>query len=194
MRVGIYARVSTTHGQTCENQLLELRRYVEVRGWTAKEYVDEGVSGAKDRRPALDQLVLDARRRRFDVVVCWSLDRMGRSLKHLVILLDDLQALGVGFISVREGLDWTTPSGRLQAQLLAMIAEFERARIQERVVAGLARAKAQGQKLGRPEREISVEQIAAVRGLPVREAARRLGIPRTTLQRALARIPLESTL
>jgi len=119
MRVGIYARVSTTHGQTCENQLLELRRYVEVRGWTAKEYVDEGVSGAKDRRPALDQLVLDARRRRFDVVVCWSLDRMGRSLKHLVILLDDLQALGVGFISVREGLDWTTPSGRLQAQLLA---------------------------------------------------------------------------
>jgi DNA invertase Pin-like site-specific DNA recombinase len=116
------------------------------------------------------------------------------SLKHLVILLDDLQALGVGFISVREGLDWTTPSGRLQAQLLAMIAEFERARIQERVVAGLARAKAQGQKLGRPEREISVEQIDAVRGLPVREAARRLGIPRTTLQRALARIPLGSTL
>ena len=118
----------------------------------------------------------------------------GRSLKHLVILLDDLQALGVGFISVREGLDWTTPSGRLQAQLLAMIAEFERARIQERVVAGLARARAQGRKLGRPEREISVEQIDAVRGLPVREAARRLGIPRTTLQRALARIPLESTL
>jgi DNA invertase Pin-like site-specific DNA recombinase len=102
MRVGIYARVSTTNGQTCENQLLELRRYVEVRGWTAKEYVDEGVSGAKDRRPALEPLVLDARRR-FDVVVCWSLDRMGRSLKHLVILLDDLQALGVGFISVREG-------------------------------------------------------------------------------------------
>jgi DNA invertase Pin-like site-specific DNA recombinase len=194
MRVGIYARVSTTHGQTCENQLLELRRYVEVRGWTAKEYVDEGISGAKDRRPALDQLVLDARRRRFDVVVCWSLDRTGRSLKHLVILLDDLQSLGVGFISVREGLDWTTPSGRLQAQLLAMIAEFERSRIQERVVAGLARAKAQGQKLGRPEREIPTEQIDAVRGLPVREAARRLGIPRTTLQRALARIPLESTL
>jgi DNA invertase Pin-like site-specific DNA recombinase len=155
--------------------------------------VDAGVSGAKDRRPALDQLVMDARRRRFDVVVCWSLDRMGRSLKHLVILLDDLQALGVGFISVREGLDWTTPSGRLQAQLLAMIAEFERSRIQERVRAGLARARAQGRKLGRPEREIPDEQLAVVRGLPVREAARRLGIPRTTLQRALARIPAQST-
>jgi len=99
----------------------------------------------------------------------------------------------VGFISVREGLDWTTPIGRLQAQLLAMIAEFERARIQERVVAGLARAKTQGRKLGRPEREITADQIDAARGLPVREAARRLGIPRTTLQRALARIPLEST-
>jgi len=119
---------------------------------------------------------------------------MGRSLKHLVNLLDDLQALGVGFISVREGLDWTTPSGRLQAQLLAMIAEFERARIQERVVAGLARTKTQARRLGRPEREIPAEQIAAVRCLPVREAARRLGIPRTTLQRALARIPPESTL
>jgi len=82
MRAAIYARVSTTAGQTCENQLLELRRYVEVRGWTPKEYVDEGVSGAKDRRPALDRLVLDARRRRLDVVVVWSLDRLGRSLRR----------------------------------------------------------------------------------------------------------------
>jgi DNA invertase Pin-like site-specific DNA recombinase len=186
MRAAIYARVSTTAGQTCENQLLELRRYVEVRGWTLTEYVDEGVSGAKDRRPALDRMLLDARRRRLDVVVCWSLDRMGRSLKHLVILLDDLQALGVGFISVREGLDWTTPSGRLQAQLLAMIAEFERARIQERVVAGLARAKAQGRKLGRPRVEVSLERLEAVRHLPVRQAARELRVSRATLQRRLA--------
>ena len=195
MRAAIYARVSTTNGQTCENQLLELRRYVEARGWTTfNEYVDAGVSGAKDRRPALDQLIADARRRRFDVVVCWSLDRMGRSLKHLVVLLDDLQALGVGFVSVREGLDWTTPSGRLQAQLLAMIAEFERARLQERVRAGLARARAQGIRLGRRERRIPADQLASVRGLPVREAARRLGVPRTTLQRVLARKPLQSTL
>jgi DNA invertase Pin-like site-specific DNA recombinase len=156
--------------------------------------VDRGVSGAKDRRPALDQLVLDARRRHFDVVVVWSLDRLGRSLKHLVVLLDDLHALGGGFISVREGLDWTTPTGRLQAQLLAMIAEFERARIQERVVAGLARAKAQGRRLGRPERQIAAERLESVRGLPVREAARRLGVPRSTLQRVLARKPSELAL
>ena len=155
--------------------------------------MDEGVSGAKDRRPGLDQLLADARRRRVDAIVCWSLDRMGRSLKHLVVLLDDLQTLGVGFISVKEGLDWTTASGRLQAQLLAMIAEFERSRIQERVKAGLARAKAQGRKLGRPERQIDPERLAALKGLPIREAARRLGVPRTTLQRALARIPAEST-
>src|SRR5688572_19586799 len=99
IQVGMYARVSTSVGQSCENQLIELRRYCELRGWSVfKEYVDEGVSGAKDRRPALDQLVADAKRRRFDVLVCWSLDRLGRSLKHLVVLLDDLHALGVGLI------------------------------------------------------------------------------------------------
>ena len=152
LRAALYARVST-NDQTTDNQLLELRRYVEARGWTATEYVDQGVSGVKESRPSLDALLKDARRRRVDVVVCWSLDRIGRSLKHGVVLLDDLQALGVSFVSVREGLDWTTPSGRLQAQLLSMIAEFERARIRERVVAGVARAKAQGRRLGRPERE-----------------------------------------
>lgn len=187
MRAAIYARVSTNNGQTCENQLLELRRYIEARGWmTFNEYVDEGVSGAKDRRPALDQLIADARRRRFDVVVCWSLDRMGRSLKHLVVLLDDLQAIGVGFVSVKEGLDWTTPSGRLQAQLLAMIAEFERARLQERVRAGLARVRAQGKKLGRPERIVDEDRLAPVRGLPVREAAKRLGVSPATAHRWLS--------
>ena len=194
MRCAIYARVSTTE-QTCENQLLELRRYCSARGWTVfKEYLDEGVSGSKDRRPALDELLKAARRRRFDVLVCWRLDRLGRNLRHLILLLDELQALGIDFVTLGEGLDTSTPAGRLQLHILSAIAEFERSRIQERVVAGLARAKAQGRKLGRPEREIPVEHIAAVRGLPVREAARRLGIPRTTLQRALARIPSESTL
>ena len=177
-----------------QNQLSELRSYVERRGWSAVEYVDRGVSGAKDRRPALDELLKAARRRRFDVLVCWRLDRLGRNLRHLILLLDELQALGIAFVTLGEGIDTSTPAGRLQLHILSAIAEFERSRIQERVVAGLARAKAQGQKLGRPEREISVEQIAAVRGLPVREAARGLGIPRTTLQRALARIPPESAL
>lgn len=190
MKAAIYARVSTVD-QEPENQLQELRRYVQARGWTAAEYVDRGVSGAKDRRPALDQLLADVRRRRFDVVVCWRLDRLGRNLKHLITLLEDLQALGVAFVSLAEGIDATTPAGKLQMHILGAIAEFERARIQERVRAGLARAKAQGVRLGRPRRRIDAERLASVAGLPEREAARRLGIPRSTLQRALAQKPAE---
>src|SRR6516225_5238933 len=114
MRAAIYARVST-FDQEPENQLQELRRYVDARGWTAvAEFTDKGVSGAKDRRPALDQMVADAKRRRFDVVVCWRLDRLGRNLKHLITLLEDLQALGVAFVSLAEGIDATTPAGKLQ--------------------------------------------------------------------------------
>ena len=185
-RVAIYARVSTNE-QTTENQLLELRAYVETRDWgLTREYIDEGVSGAKDRRPALDQLLGDARRRRFDVVACWRLDRLGRNLRHLVTLLDELHALGIAFVSLGEGIDCTTPAGRLQLHILAALAEFERARIQERVKAGLARAKAQGVKLGRPRRQINHERLATVAGLPDRKAARRLGIPRSTLQRWVA--------
>jgi DNA invertase Pin-like site-specific DNA recombinase len=139
-------------------------------------------------------LLKAAKRRKFDVLVAWRLDRVGRNLKHLVTLLEELDALGIGFVSLNEGIDLRTPAGRLQLHILAALSEFERARIQERVRAGLARAKAQGRRLGRRERQIPAEQIATVRHLPVREAARRLGIPRTTLQRALARIPLEPTL
>src|SRR5579864_352220 len=140
MKAAIYARVSTID-QEPENQLQELRRYVEARGWTATEYVDRGVSGATDRRPALDQLLADARRRRFDVLVCWRLDRLGRNLKHLITLLDELQALGVAFISMGEGIDCTTPAGKLQLHILAALAEFERERIRERVLAGIQRAR-----------------------------------------------------
>jgi DNA invertase Pin-like site-specific DNA recombinase len=182
MKAAIYARVST-FDQEPENQLVELRRYVEARTWTAAEYVDRGVSGAKDRRPALDQVVADARRRRFDVVVCWRLDRLGRNLKHLITLLEEIQALGIAFVSLAEGIDATTPAGRLQMHILGAIAEFERARIQERVRAGLARARAQGVRLGRPRRVIDPERLASVVGLPERQAARRLGIPRSTYQR-----------
>ena len=145
----LYGRVSTTD-QTAENQLGELRGYAQARGWSAAEYVDDGVSGAKERRPALDRLLRDARRRRFDVLVCWRLDRLGRNLKHLVTLLDELQALGVGFVSLGEGIDLSTPAGKLQLHILAALAEFERGRIQERVKAGLARARRQGTRLGRP--------------------------------------------
>src|SRR5262249_46623860 len=151
MRVAIYARVSTVDQQP-ENQLQELRRYAEARGWAPTEYVDRGVSGAKDRRPALDRLVADARRRRFDALVCWRLDRLGRNLKHLITLLEDFQALGVAFVSLAEGIDATTPAGKLQMHILGAIAEFERGRIQERVRAGLVRARAQGKRLGRPRK------------------------------------------
>lgn len=148
MRAAVYARVST-QDQEPENQLQELRRYMQAREWTAVEYVDRGVSGAKDRRPALDQLVTDARRRRFDVLVCWRLDRLGRNLRHLVTLLEDLQHLGVTFVSLGDGIDCTTPAGKLQLHILAALAEFERSRLRERTLAGLARARAQGKRLGR---------------------------------------------
>jgi DNA invertase Pin-like site-specific DNA recombinase len=183
VKAGIYARVSTTD-QTCENQLLELRRYCEARGWAiVREFVDQGVSGAKERRPALDDLVKDAKRRRFDVLVVWRLDRLGRNLRHLILLLDDLQATGVAFVSLSEGIDATTPAGRLQLHVLGAIAEFERDRIRERVVAGLDRVKRQ---VGRPERHVPESTLAPVRGLPIREAARRLGVSPATAHRWLS--------
>src|SRR4029453_17423930 len=132
MKAAIYARVSTVD-QEPENQLQELRRYVEARNWASTEFVDRGVSGAKDRRPALDSLLTDAKRRRFDVLVCWRLDRLGRNLKHLITLLDEPQALRIGFVTLGEGIDTTTPAGRLQLHVLSAISQFERDRIAERV-------------------------------------------------------------
>jgi DNA invertase Pin-like site-specific DNA recombinase len=184
MRCALYARVSTTNGQTTDNQEREIADYISRRGWTvADRYLDQGFSGAKESRPALDRLLLDAKRRRFDAVVCWSLDRLGRSLKHLVTLLDDFQALGIVFISLKEGLDWTTPAGRLQAQLLAMISEFERARIAERVRSGMARARAQGRHVGRPKVKLTDADFAAVTHLSVRAAAAQLGVSKSLVAR-----------
>ncbi len=185
MKAAIYARVSTLD-QEPENQLAELRRYALARGWEAVEYTDHGVSGSKDSRPALDRMVRDAKRRRFDVLVTWKLDRLGRHLKHLITLLDDLQALGVPFVSLSEGIDCTTPAGRLQLHVLGAIAEFERARIAERVRAGLVRAKSQGVRLGRPERQVPESVLAPVRGLSVRAAATRLGVSPATAHRWLS--------
>jgi putative DNA-invertase from lambdoid prophage Rac len=182
MRAAIYARVSTVD-QEPENQLQELRRYVEARGWSKVEYVDRGVSGAKDRRPALDQLLADAKRRRFDVLVCWRLDRLGRSLKHLITLLDELQSLGVAFVSLAEGIDATTPAGKLQMHILGAIAEFERERIRERVLAGLQRARTQGRRLGRPRARVPIDALQKVSGLSVEEAASALRVSRSTLKR-----------
>ena len=144
--------------QEPENQLRDLRDYCGRRSWGATEYVDRGVSGAKDRRPALDQLIAAARRRKFDTVVVWRLDRLGRNLRHLILLIDELQALGLAFVSLAERIDATTPAGRLQLHVLTAIAEFERSRIQERVRAGLARVRAQGKRLGRPVVDVPEER------------------------------------
>jgi DNA invertase Pin-like site-specific DNA recombinase len=194
LRAAIYARVSTTD-QTCDNQVLELRRYSAARGWTAIDYVDHGISGAKDRRPALDKLLVDARRRRFDVLVVWRLDRLGRNLRHLVTLLEDVQALGIAFVSLTEGIDATTPAGKLQMHILAAIAEFERARIAERVRAGLARVKAQGQRLGRKPHRISDDDLERVASLSTRKAAVELGIPSSVLHRTrVSRNPVRTVI
>jgi len=179
MTTAIYARVSTLD-QEPENQLAELRRYAAARDWSATEYVDRGVSGVKDRRPALDQLVADARRRRFDVLVCWRLDRLGRNLRHLITLPEDLQALGIAFVSLAEGIDATTPAGKLQMHILGAIAEFERARIAERVRAGLQRARSHGKRLGRPWK---ARPVVMVPGGSVREAARAWGVSKSTAAR-----------
>ena len=185
MKAAVYARVSTLE-QEPENQLQELRRYVEARGWTGQEYVDRGVSGSKDRRPALDELVRDAKRRRFDVLVCWRLDRLGRNLRHLILLLDELQALGINFVTLAESIDTTTPAGRLQLHVLSAISQFERDRISERVRAGLQRVRTQGKRLGRPERHVPEKVLSPVRGLSVREAARKLGVSPATAHRWLS--------
>ena len=183
MKAAVYARVSTVD-QEPENQLQELRRYVAARGWgEGIEYIDHGVSGTRESRPALDRMMSDARRRRIDVVVVWRLDRLGRSLKHLVTSLEELEQLGVAFVSINEGIDATTPAGRLQMHILGAIAEFERGRIVERVRAGLARAKAQGIRLGRKPFSIPDERFEEVAHLSMRGAAKALGVSKGVVQR-----------
>jgi DNA invertase Pin-like site-specific DNA recombinase len=177
-RVAIYARVSTLNGhQDPEMQLAELREFAARRGWIVfSEYVDRG-SGSKDSRPELNRLTADAHRRHFDVVLCWKVDRFGRSLRHLVNALADLDAYGVAFVSLRDNLDLGTPSGRLMFQIIGAMAEFERSLIQERVKAGLRNAKAKGSAIGRPRKFVSTTRIESLRssGASWRAIAKELG-------------------
>jgi len=185
LRVALYARVSTVD-QTCENQLRDLTEYVRQRGWPeAVEYVDHGVSGAKDRRPALDKLMAAVKRRQVDVLVVAAFDRVGRSVKHLVEVLDVLGHYGVTFISLREGIDTETSIGRAVYTIIAAIAALERDLIRERVQAGLRRARAEGRRLGRPPVEVDPARLADVvrRGLSLREAARELGVSPSSVAR-----------
>ncbi len=190
-RVALYARVSTLNGQDPEMQLSELREYASRRGWTiTSEHVDQGVSGSKESRPELNQLMTDAHRRKFDAVLVWKIDRFGRSLKHLVNALADLCAYGVAFISFRDSLDLSTPSGRLMFQIIGAMAEFERSLIQERVKAGLRNARAKGKKFGRPRAQIDAVRVASLRreGFSWSQICRTLNVSKGSAQRSVATI------
>ncbi len=193
-RVAIYTRVSTDH-QTTANQERELRAVVERMGWQITEvYRDEGISGAKSRadRPAFDALCKDAARRKFDMVMAWSVDRLGRSLQDLVGFLSELHALQIDLFLHQQGLDTATPAGKAMFQMMGVFAEFERSMIRERVKSGLDRARAQGTTLGRPT--IQAEKEAAIlRDLKAGEAgmqkiAKLHGVGVSTVQRIKAQI------
>lgn len=190
LRMAIYARVSTSnHGQDVSLQTRELREYCERRGLEiVGEYIDVGVSGSKDSRPQLNRLMADAKLRRFDAVCVWKLDRFGRSLRHLVNALADLESLGISFISLKDNLDLSTPSGRLMFQIIGAMAEFERALIQERVRAGLRNARAKGKRLGRPRVIVDASRIADLRtkGRSWAEIKAEVGVSKGTAQRAVA--------
>jgi len=182
-RIAIYARVSTTD-QSTESQLLDLRRYTRERGWNIfKEYVDEGISGTKDSRPALNELMNDAKKRRFDVVLCWRFDRFARSTKHLILALEEFKNLGVDFVSYQENIDTSSPLGSAIFTIISAVAQLERDIIAERVKAGLRRAKENGKKLGRPKATVDTQKIQWLRsqGLSLRAIAKETGVSRTTV-------------
>lgn len=189
LRAGLYARVSTLDQQTLPPQIRDLREYAAKRGWTVVEECKEVGSGAAAR--ALRQWLMDsARRREIDVVLVWRLDRWGRPVADLVATLQELTALGVGFVSVTEALDLTTPAGRAMAGLLSVFAECERDIMRERVRAGLAHARLQGTRLGRPPTaaaEAGSVSDLFLAGISKSEIARRLKIGRTSVRRLLAK-------
>lgn len=187
IRAAVYARVSTNNGQNPQMQLDEAREYYSRRGWEiAGEYVDAGISGAKDRRPQLDALLAACRRRRVDAVVVYRYDRFARSLRALVNALEEFRKLGIDFVSLHEGVDTSTPNGRLVFGIFASIAEFERELIRDRVRSGLAAARAKGKRLGRPRREVDASRIISLRasGASWRAISRQLGVGIATLYRA----------
>lgn len=187
-RAAIYARVSTTnHGQDVTLQTREMGEFCQRRGWTVAEYVDEGVSGSKEKRPALDRLMADAYKRKFDAVVVWRFDRFARSVSHLLRALETFNALGIAFVSLSEQMDTTTPTGKMIFTVLGAVAELERSLIVERVRAGLRNARAKGKRLGRPRIVVDAARIASLRasGASWRTVAREVGINTATARRAI---------
>ena len=186
----LYARVSTGE-QTTDNQLVELRRVASRMGWViVEEYLDQGISGSKGReqRPAYDRMYTAIMQRKFDVVMAWSVDRLGRSLQQLVAFLSDLDAKGIDLYLHQQGLDTTTPAGKAMFQMCGVFAEFEQAMIQERVKAGLERARSQGKTLGRPRTSAAVEQKirdARQQGKGIKKIAAELGVGVSAVQRVV---------
>jgi len=178
LKAVIYARVSTAE-QTTENQTQELKRVAKRNGWAVEEVYEDTISGAKASRPALQRLLKAAVRKEFDVVMVWDVSRLGRSLKHLVELLDDFHAKGINLYFHQQGIDTTTPSGKMMFQMCGVFAEFERSMIQERVKAGLERAKSEGKRLGRPPvPPYMVDKIKALRaaGMSFPAISRKTGV------------------
>jgi len=185
----LYMRVSTKgHGQTTDTQALALREYADRRGFEIfQEYKDEGISGSKDSRPALDRLMKDARARKFDVVVVARFDRFARSVSHLLRALEEFSHLGVDFVSLSESIDTSTPMGKMIFTVLGAVAELERNLIKERVNMGISRARKQGKRLGRPKRVFDREKARTMlKCMSVREVARQLGVSRGVVERACA--------
>ena len=191
VRAALYARCSTVD-QSVALQVDELREYARQRGIrVVAEYVDEGASGSNPRRPQLDALLADAHRRRFDALLVWKLDRLGRSLSHLIGFVEQLGALQVDLISLRDpGLDTTGPTGRLIFHVIGAVAEFERDLIRERTRAGLAAARRRGRRIGRPRVYVPLARAAELleQGRPMAAVARELGVARSTLRRALGQV------
>lgn len=186
MRCAIYGRVSTAEQSTIM-QLEELRTYCQRRGWEiVEEFTDTGISGSKESRPALNRLLASAWRRQFEAVLVYRYDRFARSLRQLVNALSEFDALGIHFVSLHEGVDTSTPNGRLVFGIFASIAEFERELIRSRVRSGLAAARARGKRLGRPRVTVDARRVAALRGegLSWATIAERLGVGEGTVYRA----------
>ena len=187
-RAALYVRVSTD-AQTVENQLRELRQVAKRRGWDVVEvYSDAGISGAKSRngRPGLDSMLKDASRRKFDIVMAWAIDRLGRSLVDLLDTIQHLEACGVDLYLDQQAIDTTTPMGKLVFQVTGAFAEFERSMIRQRIKAGLKRAVAQGVKIGRPKIDSTTERKVRkqlAKGMGILKVAKSLGIGTGTVQR-----------
>ena len=190
-KVAIYTRVSTLD-QTIDNQLIELRDHCSRMGWEiVKEYVDEGLSGtlSRDKRPALNSLIKDAYRKRFDSVVCWDISRIGRSMKELILFLSDMKDRGIGICSVRQGFDTSTSMGEIMFQFVGILSSWEREMIRERTLAGLDRAKREGKTLGRRKvtNDTMTAKIMELRNYKksIREIASEVGVSRGTVSNVL---------